>query len=151
LILTFIESIFYIWKNNRPAVLMPLLVTLNPNHMSAAAKTIFYFSIYLVGLGLTLLIVPNMLLNLFQLPSTNEVWIRVIGMLVLTLAYYYWQAAKSDLVTFFRMTVTSRLTVILFFGAFVLLKMAGPTLILFGVVDLLGALWTRQALPKRKK
>jgi hypothetical protein len=38
------------------------------------------------------------------------------------------------------MTVTSRLTVILFFGAFVLLKMAGPTLILFGVVDLLGAL-----------
>lgn len=91
-----------------------------------------------------------MLLNLFKLPSTSEVWIRVIGMLVLTLAFYYWQAAKSDLVTFFRMTVTSRLTVILFFGAFVLLKMAGPTLILFGVVDLLGALWTRQALPKRK-
>ena len=118
--------------------------------MSAAAKTIFYFSIYLVGLGLTLLIVPNILLNLFKLPSTSEVWIRVIGMLVLTLAFYYWQAAKSDLVTFFRMTVTSRLTVILFFGAFVLLKMAGPTLILFGVVDLLGALWTRQALPKRK-
>ncbi|WP_421794785.1 hypothetical protein [Haliscomenobacter sp.] len=119
--------------------------------MSKAAKTIFYFGIYLAGLGLTLLIVPNMLLNVFKVPTTSEVWIRVVGMLVLFLAYYYLQSAKSDLITFFRMTVVSRLTVILFFGAFVLLKMASPNIILFGIVDLLGALWTRQSLPKRKK
>lgn len=118
--------------------------------MSAAAKSVFYFAIYLAGLGLILLIVPNTLLTLFQLPTTNEVWIRVVGMLVLFLAYYYWQSAQADLITFFRFTVTTRLTVILFFGAFVLLKLAAPTLILFGVVDLLGALWTRQALQKKK-
>jgi len=119
--------------------------------MSAAAKTIFYFAIYLAGLGLIFLVVPNTLLSLFKLPTTTEVWIRVIGMLVLIMAFYYWNVAKSDLITFIRWTVPARAVVILFLTAFVLLKMAPPNLIMFGVVDLLAALWTRQALSKVKK
>ena len=119
--------------------------------MSAAAKTIFYFAIYLAGLGLILLIVPNTLLSLFKIPATSEVWIRVVGMLVLILAFYYWNVVKSNLITFIRWSVPARAVVILFFTAFVLLKMAVPNLIMFGVVDLLAALWTRQALSKEKK
>lgn len=39
-----------------------------------------------------------------------------------------------------------RSSVIVFFGAFVLLGFVSPVLILFGLVDLLGAVWTALAL-----
>jgi hypothetical protein len=56
--------------------------------MSKAARTIQIWSFYLIALGLILLVVPNLLLGLFGIPATNEVWIRVVGMLLLILAYY---------------------------------------------------------------
>lgn len=51
---------------------------------------------------------------------------------------------------FFRWTVFLRSTVIVFFAIFVLLGFAGPPLVLFGVVDLLGAIWTGLALRSAK-
>ncbi|MBK6947756.1 MAG: hypothetical protein IPH16_06530 [Haliscomenobacter sp.] len=117
--------------------------------MSAPGKTVFYFALYLVILGLTLLISPNTLLGLFGIPVTTEVWIRVVGMLVLFLAFYYYMAAKADLISFFRWTVGARSLVIVFFTVFVLLKLAPPALILFAVIDLFGAFWTWWTLKKR--
>jgi hypothetical protein len=49
---------------------------------------------------------------------------------------------------FFRWTVYLRSTVIIFFAVFVLLGIASPPLIMFGVVDLLGAIWTGLAFKK---
>jgi hypothetical protein len=46
----------------------------------------------------------------------------------------------------FRLTVYACSSVIVFFAAFVLLGFANAPLILFGVVDLLGAIWTGLAL-----
>ena len=57
--------------------------------MSKSARSIFVFSIYMFVLGLILIVIPNVLLNLFTLPETNEVWIRVVGMLILILGFYY--------------------------------------------------------------
>jgi hypothetical protein len=114
--------------------------------MSNAAKSILVFGVYLLGLGAILLIQPNILLGLFGLPPTDEVWIRVVGMLALILAFYYIQAARAGVAPFFQWTIYARASVILFFIAFVLLQWARPALILFGVVDLLGALWTAWAL-----
>lgn len=114
--------------------------------MSHSARSVFVFGVYLAALGLTLLVVPNVLLGLFAVPATTEVWIRVVGMLLLFLAYYYILAARKGLADFFQWSVYARATVILFFTAFVLLDYATPSLILFGAVDLLGAIWTAFAL-----
>jgi hypothetical protein len=114
--------------------------------MSNAAKSILVFGIYLVVIGLGFLIVPNIPLALFGFPTTNEPWIRVVGMLVLILAYYYIQTARSEMQLFFRWTVHTRPLVLVCFIVFVALGLARPTLILFGVVDLLGAIWTGLAL-----
>jgi hypothetical protein len=114
--------------------------------MSKGARSVFVFGLYLAVLGIVLLVAPNFLLELFFLPSTPEVWVRVVGMLVLFLAFYYTQAARKELTDFVRWTVYPRSTVILFFGAFVLLGFARPALILFGIVDLVGAIWTNLAL-----
>jgi len=54
------------------------------------------------------------------------------------------------LIEFFRWTVYARPTLIIFFIAFVLLGYVNPALILFGIVDLLGAIWTGLALRSDK-
>ena len=46
--------------------------------MSPAARSVFVFSSYLWVLGGVLLLVPNVLLSLFGIPETNEVWVRVV-------------------------------------------------------------------------
>jgi hypothetical protein len=118
--------------------------------MSNSARSILVFGLYLVGLSIVLIVVPNFLLGLFLLPSTVEVWVRVVGMLLLFLGFYYIQAARKDMIDFFRWTVYVRPTVIVFFAVFVLLGFANPPLILFGAVDLLGAIWTGLALRSPK-
>ena len=118
--------------------------------MSKSARSVFIFGLYLGVLGIVLLVTPNFLLGIFQLPNTNEVWIRVVGMLLLFMGFYYTQAARKEMTDFFNWTVYARPTVILFFTAFVLLDFASPLLILFGVVDLLGAIWTGMALRSTK-
>jgi hypothetical protein len=116
--------------------------------MSRAAKSLFVFGIYLCGLGLILLLAPNPLLRVFGAPPTNEVWIRVIGMLVLCLSFYYIQAARNELTNFIRWTVWARAAVIVYFAAFVLLVSAPKALLLFGLIDLFAAVWTWLALRK---
>ncbi len=114
--------------------------------MTAAAQSVRVFGFYLVGLGAGLVLAPNLLLGLFGMPPTTEIWIRVVGMLVGFLGYYYIRATRAGLTAFFGWTVPLRLSVLLFFGAFVLLGLAPPVLLLFALVDVAGALWTWRAL-----
>lgn len=110
----------------------------------------FVFAVYLVGLGLALLLVPNLLLGAFGVPPTDEVWIRINGMLVLCLSFYYARAARRELTSFIRWTVWARAAVIVYFTAFVLLVSAPRALLLFGLIDLLAAAWTWLALRKEE-
>lgn len=116
--------------------------------MSRAAKSIFYFGIYVILLGLILVLIPNFLLNIFNVPETDEVWIRVVGMLIIFIGYYYIRAATKEegMTKFFRWTVHTRSLVIVYFIIFALLNLVKPTLILFGGIDLIGAIWTGLAL-----
>ena len=116
--------------------------------MSKAAKTILCFGIYLILLGISMMVIPNILLAIFTIPLTNEVWIRIVGMIVLLLGYIYIRAALNEegMTHFFRWTVHTRSSVIVFLAIFVLFGFAKPILILFGVMDLLAAAWTGPSL-----
>jgi hypothetical protein len=121
---------------------------LNSEDMSPAAKSLFVFGIYLCVLGLFLLLVPNLLLRLFGVSPTHEVWIRINGMFLLCLSFYYVQAARHELTMFIRWTIPARIAVIIYFAAFVLLVSAPKALLLFGLIDLSAAIWTWIALKK---
>ena len=118
--------------------------------MSYPAKTLFGFGCYLLALGAALLLFPNALLGLFGVAPTVEVWIRVLGMLVLFLGAYDILAALSELHAFIRWSVPVRASVIVFFAVFVLLGYAPAVLLLFGLVDLGGAAWTWIALRRAR-
>ena len=114
--------------------------------MSNAAKSLFVFGIYLFFLGMVLIFVPNLLLGIFGFAETTEIWIRVIGVLVTILGIYYYLAAKAELTDLFRWSVPARGSVIFIFAAFVILGLAPPVLLIFGVIDLAAAIWTALAL-----
>jgi hypothetical protein len=118
--------------------------------LSNAAKSIFAFGIYLIGFGAILVLAPNTAFALFGIPSTNEVWVRVVGMLLLFFAFYCIQAARKELTDFFQWTVYTRSMVIIFLTTFVLLEFVKPVLILVGVIDLFAAIWTGLALRSSK-
>src|SRR5690606_9497486 len=54
--------------------------------VSDPAKTVFAFGWYILVLGAALVLAPNLVLTSFGLPPTGEVWIRVVGMLLLFIA-----------------------------------------------------------------
>ena len=114
--------------------------------MSRAARSLFVFGIYLAVLSLLLLLVPNLLLGLFGLGATTEVWIRVVGMLTLILSVYNILASRAELTPFIQWSVYARASVILFFIVFVVAGLAPPALIMFGGVDLAAAIWTGVSL-----
>jgi hypothetical protein len=119
--------------------------------MTPSAKTVYYFGMYLVLLALVLIVQPNLMLSMFGLPLTQEVWIRVVGMLVVALSVYYMVVGKTGHTLFLLVTVYVRSSIILFFIAFTLAGWVQPVIILFGVVDLAGAVWTYAALKSEGK
>lgn len=114
--------------------------------MSRAARSVFIFGVYLAGTAVALILTPNTLLGLLRVAPTNEPWIHVLGVVVLSLAAYYITAARAESVAFFRASVWVRLMVLVGFTGLAAAAIAPPTLIGFGVVDALGALWTWSAL-----
>lgn len=118
--------------------------------MATPALTVRIFGGYLIVLGAVLMVAPNILLGLFGIAPVTDVWIRVVGMLVGFLGVYYLLAAAAGLTSFLAWTVPVRLSVFLFFGAFVLLQLAPPVLLAFAVVDAVGAIWTWLALRRSR-
>ena len=55
---------------------------------------------------------------------------------------------EHELTIFIRWTVWTRIAVIFYFAAFVLLLSAPKALLLFGLIDLLSAIWTLFALKR---
>ena len=114
--------------------------------MTRSGKSLWIFGIYVLFVAAGLLLVPNTMLGLLQLPQTNQIWPRIVGIPLVLLGSYYFLAGRNDLMEFIRWSVFARASVILFYVAFIVIGLAQPILILFGVVDLLGALWTGLAL-----
>ncbi len=111
--------------------------------MSPAALSLFAFGIYVVVIpGLGFLVMPNVVLRLFRMPEAKEVWIRVLGFIIALLGVYYIVCGLYDVRSFAWATVFARFGVLLFTVVIALLKQAKPQIIVFGVVDTAGAVWT---------
>jgi hypothetical protein len=116
--------------------------------MNGPSKSLLVYSIYTLGLGLTLLLVPNIPLPIFGLPEAHEVWIRVAGMTVIFLSIFYFIAARNDFRPFFVASVWFRFAVVGFFAAFAAAGFTSWNILLFTPLDVLFALWTLFELRK---
>lgn len=110
--------------------------------MSAAAVSVLVFGVYIIIVGTGFSFIPNTILPLFKFPKTDEPWIRVMGIIVVVLGFYYIIAAQNDLVPFFWASIAGRFAILIGFSLLVIFKKVKPMLILFGIIDAAGAIWT---------
>ncbi len=114
--------------------------------MKSPAFTIKVFGVYVILTGLTLLLVPNVMLTMLGAPEAKDVYVRVLGALALVVGYYYWASGVGGATAFFKATIPGRLVFFALGVALVFFAGAHPTLIGFGLVDVAGAAWTWTAL-----
>jgi len=118
--------------------------------MTPTAKSLYIFGFYLLITGLILIAAPNFLLSLFQIKPTTEIWIRVLGAVVVNVGLLYVYMAPANHTLFFTLTIFARFSILVWFTAFVLLEWAPVQLILFGLIDATGATWTYLTMKKTK-
>lgn len=118
--------------------------------MSKGAFSVFVFGIYLMAGGIGFLFIPNFCLSLLGMQTTQEVWIHIMGWCMFFLGLYYVVAARNELTPFIRWTTYTRPNLIIFLAVLVMLGMVEPIIILFGVIELAGAIWTLMALKSDK-
>jgi hypothetical protein len=119
--------------------------------MNAEARSVFVFGVYLAVVGLTLVVQPSLLLPLFGIPATEEIWLlRVSGTLVVIIGFFCIQAGRFDWAEFYRGSITTRLWVMACFSSYVILGIAPRELLIVATIDFLGATWTALALRSKK-
>ena len=122
------------------------------NRMNYAAKTILPFGIYVIGLGVLFLVIPEFLFGLMGIITTPDVVSRIFGVILMFLGYYYIRTSlfEEDMSNFFRLTTHTRSTVIIFLVLFVILGWMNPLALSFGAIDFAGAMLTLWGLHKDK-
>jgi hypothetical protein len=119
--------------------------------MTSTAKSVFYYSFYMMGMGLGLLFIPNIILGLFDFGATNDIWIRVLGLFVFCAGILYFYCGRTNQTGFFRISVPKRIVFFLGMVGIVLFLEVDPLIALIGSVDLLGAIWTALTLYKANR
>lgn len=118
--------------------------------MVSPALTIRLFSYYVLTVGALLLLFPPAILRPLRIEDAETTWVRVLGLGVVVLGTYYLIAAHHEATWFFRASIAVRIGIT--FGLSVLALTTGPPqLVVFGVLDLAGAWWTRRALHKTER
>ena len=113
--------------------------------MYSVTRSMQVWTGYVLLLGIGLLLIPNVILSVFQIAETDEAWIRILGLLLIGYGAYYWTAVQAEFTQMHRMSVWVRWGIVA--GLVVLAFTVGPwQLVLFASVDLLGGLWTFLAL-----
>jgi hypothetical protein len=110
--------------------------------MSKSALSLRVFSIYMLIVGAVLIADPNWMLSLFGVPETHEVWIRIVGMLMLIIGFTDFMASGNEMRLLFQWSVYARLAVTIFLIGFVVLASAPPVILIFAAIDAGGAIWT---------
>ena len=114
--------------------------------MSNAARSLFVFGVYAVLAGLSLVLVPGIVLSVLGFPPAGDGWVRVVGVLAVCVGAFHVVSARNELQPYFRASVAVRLGFALGLAGLVVTAQMPRALFLFAAVDALGAVWTAFAL-----
>lgn len=114
--------------------------------MKNARLSVQVWGIYLLLTGISLFVLPNLILSTMGFAATTEPWVRVVGALATILGYFFLRLSAANVEAFYPWTVHARFGFALALVALVILNLAPVNLIIFSVIDILGGLWTFLAL-----
>ncbi|MFX1489743.1 MAG: hypothetical protein ACFFBI_11385 [Promethearchaeota archaeon] len=118
--------------------------------MSRAALSLFVFGIYMILMGSLFLCFPELIFGILALPTEPDITSRILGMVIIIIAYYYIRSSlnEEEMKNFYKWTVHARASVIFFLIFFAIFKLANPLIVVFGIIDLAGAIWTYREVHK---
>ncbi len=119
--------------------------------LSKTGFSIVVYSIYLGLSGLGMALIPNVLLGVFRLPPTHEVWVRLFGFLALVLAVKGINGALLDLISVMQLDVITRTFFSLFLTVLTILGLSPPILLIFAAIDFAAAVWTQVTIFAAKR
>ena len=99
-----------------------------------------------------MLLIPGFFAGFLSLDISAELVIRILGMMLMFYGYFYIRSSMypEKMINFYKWTIHTRSSAIIFLLAFYLLGFANPIIISFGVIELAGAIWTLIELKKVK-
>ena len=110
--------------------------------MDASTISIYIWGIYVILIGVLLLFIPSKTLILFGHKKPKDHWIRVVGIMALSLGYFYINSAHNEVYSFYWASIYARILGLIGFSGLVAFKITKPKIILFGLIDAMGAAWT---------
>lgn len=116
--------------------------------MHPAALSIKVFGAYVFVTGIGLVFAPALILAPLGIAAPAEIWIRVVGALAVVLGYYYWACGVADAEAFFRATINGRVLFAVLCAILIAAFQAPLQLLVFGAVDIAGAVWTWRGMRK---
>jgi len=114
--------------------------------MNVATLSIFIWGIYVLLIGLLLVFIPSKTLALCGQENPKDHWVRVSGIIIISLGYFYLNAAQNEVYSFYQASIYARFAGLIGILGLTIFKMAKPRIIFFGIIDALGAIWTLLAL-----
>ena len=114
--------------------------------LPATRVSLIVFGGYVTLMGLVLMLVPKLILPLVGLSINGEVWIRLLGFVLLCSSVYYIGAGRLQWLPFARWTIYTRLAAPVVVVALIFANIAPLQMASFGMADCLGGLWTWWAI-----
>ncbi len=114
--------------------------------MTKAGKSVFYFGIFALVVGILACLVPGQLISMLKLPVIPTGWARVFGLVVVVIGMYDLVSGFNNIKLLIKATVYMRL---FFFAGIMTLFITGQMpkeIVPLGIIDLAGAAWTMIAL-----
>lgn len=119
--------------------------------MRKPATSLIVYAIYLGVGGAIVALVPNMFLDLADLPRNDEVWIRLYGALAVALAAKGYHGARRNSIPSMQFDVYTRTGFATFLTVLVIIGIAPLITIIFAIIDYVGSAWTQLAIWAERK
>ena len=119
--------------------------------MRQSSLSMLVFAVYMGVLCVGFLLFPAPFVTFFGFATPDPLWIRMLGVVLGILTFYYAMAIREEAFQFYRWTFLGRLVLLPASLVFVLLDLAPPILIVFLTFETGCGIWTGLALRRERR
>lgn len=109
------------------------------------------FAGYLFCMHVIFVLFPDIALPALGFDPPDEVWVRILGYVVGSVAFYHYMAVRQNIKNFYWWSAYARFPILPTFALLVWMGKGPPTILVMGTFDSACALWTWLALKKETR
>jgi hypothetical protein len=118
--------------------------------MKSVKAAMYAQTIYMFGMGLGILLAPQLQLPMFGFVAPTEIWVRVLGALILGFGFVNFQMARQGVVPYFWASIIGRTIFCSIISILGILQMVEPSIFLLVAGEMIFTIWAFWGLKKMK-